>query len=97
MDILNSDRNRLTIAVDAAHPNDNTEYINMGMEYVFNKNIALRFGYKNLFTLDTEEGFTAGFGTKLKLSGGVQLKIDYAYQDFGRLQNAQLFSLGFEF
>ena len=97
MDILKSGSSRLTIAADAAHPNDNTEYINMGMEYVFNKNIALRFGYKNLFTLDTEEGFTAGFGTKLKLAGGVALKIDYAYQDFGRLQNAQRFSLGLEF
>ena len=97
MDILKSGSSRLTIAADAAHPNNNTEYINTGMEYVFNKNIALRFGYKNLFTLDTEEGFTAGFGTKLKLAGGVALKIDYAYQDFGRLQNAQRFSLGFEF
>jgi len=97
MDILKSGSSRLTIAADAAHPNNNTEYINTGMEYVFNKNLALRFGYKNLFTLDTEEGFTAGFGTKLKLAGGVALKIDYAYQDFGRLQNAQRFSLGLEF
>ncbi len=97
MDILKSGSSRLTIAAAAAHPNNNTEYINTGMEYVFNKNIALRFGYKNLFTLDTEEGFTAGFGTKLKLAGGVALKIDYAYQDFGRLQNAQRFSLGLEF
>jgi opacity protein-like surface antigen len=97
MDILKSGSSRLTIAADAAHPNNNTEYINTGMEYVFNKNLALRFGYKNLFTLDTEEGFTAGFGTKLKLPGGVALKIDYAYQDFGRLQNAQRFSLGLEF
>ena len=97
MDILKSGSSRLTIAAAAAHPNNNTEYINTGMEYVFNKNLALRFGYKNLFTLDTEEGFTAGFGTKLKLAGGVALKIDYAYQDFGRLQNAQRFSLGLEF
>ena len=97
MDILKSGSSRLTIAAAAAHPNNNTEYINTGMEYVFNKNIALRFGYKNLFTLDTEEGFTAGFGTKLKLAGGVVLKIDYAYQDFGRFQNAQRFSLGLEF
>ena len=97
MDILKSGSSRLTIAAAAAHPNNNTEYINTGMEYVFNKNLALRFGYKNLFTLDTEEGFTAGFGTKLKLPGGVALKIDYAYQDFGRLQNAQRFSLGLEF
>ncbi|MEE8437884.1 MAG: PorV/PorQ family protein [Candidatus Neomarinimicrobiota bacterium] len=97
MDILDSSSNRMTIAVDANHPNDNTEYINLGMEYIFRNQIALRFGYKNLFTLDTEEGFTAGMGTKLKLAGGVTLKIDYAFQDFGRLENAQRFSLGFEF
>lgn len=97
MDILKSNRNQLTIAVDAAHPNNNTEYINLGMEYIFRNQVALRVGYKNLFTLDTEEGFTAGVGTKLKLAGGVALKIDYAYQGFGRLENAQRFSLGFEF
>ncbi len=97
MDILKSNKNQLTIAVDAAHPNDNTEYINLGIEYIFRNQVALRVGYKNLFTLDTEEGFTAGVGTKLKLVGGVVLKIDYAYQDFGRLENAQRFSLGFEF
>ncbi|MCH8010975.1 MAG: PorV/PorQ family protein [Candidatus Marinimicrobia bacterium] len=97
MDLLKNSRNQLTIAADAAHPNDNTEYINLGMEYIFRDQVALRFGYKNLFTLDTEEGFTAGVGTKLKLAGGVALKIDYAFQDFGRLHNAQRFSLGFEF
>ncbi|HIA23197.1 MAG TPA: hypothetical protein EYN76_02060 [Candidatus Marinimicrobia bacterium] len=67
------------------------------MEYIFRNQVAMRFGYKNLFTLDTEEGLTAGVGTKLTLAGGVALKIDYAYQDFGRLENAQRFSLGFEF
>ena len=97
MDLLKNSRNQLTIAADAAHPNDNTEYINLGMEYIFRNQVALRIGYKNLFTLDTEEGFTAGVGTKLKLAGGVALKIDYAFQDFGRLHNAQRFSLGFEF
>ncbi len=97
MDLLKNSRNQLTIAADAAHPNDNTEYINLGLEYSFRNKVALRFGYKNLFTLDTEEGFTAGVGTKLKLAGGVALKIDYAFQDFGRLENAQRFSLGFEF
>lgn len=97
MDILKSNRNQLTVAIDAAHPNNNTEYINLGMEYIFRNQVFLRVGYKNLFTLDTEEGFTAGVGTKLKLAGGVALKIDYAYQDFGRLENAQRFSLGFEF
>ena len=97
MDILNTNNSKLTIAIDAAHPNNNTEYVNLGMEYIFRNQVAMRFGYKNLFTLDTEEGLTAGVGTKLTLAGGVALKIDYAYQDFGRLENAQRFSLGFEF
>ena len=97
MDILNTNNSKLTIAIDAAHPNNNTEYVNLGMEYIFRSQVALRLGYKNLFTLDSEEGFTAGVGTKLKLAGGVALKIDYAYQELGRLENAQRFSLGFEF
>jgi len=97
MDVLKSNINRLTVAADAAHPNDNTEYVNVGMEYVFNNVTAIRFGYKNMFTEDTEEGFTAGVGTKLRLAGSIALKIDYAYQDFGRLENVQRFSLGLEF
>jgi len=97
MDILNTNNSKLTIAIDAAHPNNNTEYVNLGMEYIFRNQVAMRFGYKNLFTLDTEEGLTAGVGTKLTLAGGVALKIDYAYQELGRLENAQRFSLGFEF
>ena len=49
MDLLKNSRNQLTIAADAAHPNDNTEYINLGLEYSFRNKVALRFGYKNLF------------------------------------------------
>lgn len=97
MDILRSDANQLLLAIDAAHPNDNTEYINVGMEYVFNDKLALRLGYKNAFTLDTEEGFTAGAGTKFRLIGGVVLSVDYSYQDFGLLNYVQRFSLGFAF
>ncbi len=33
MDVLKSDFNRLTLAVDALHPNDNTECLNLGTEY----------------------------------------------------------------
>ncbi len=97
MDIIDSDANQLLLAIDAAHPNDNTEFINVGMEYVFNDKLALRLGYKNAFTLDTEEGFTAGAGTKFRLVGGVVLSVDYSYQDFGLLNYVQRFSLGFDF
>jgi hypothetical protein len=97
MDVLKGERNRLTVAVDAVHPNDNTENMNFGAEYAYNDLLFLRIGYKNLFTRDSEEGFTAGAGIEYALFGNALLYIDYAYQDFGLLNNVQRFSLGFKF
>lgn len=97
MDVLKGDRSRMILAIDAVHPNDNTENINLGTEYVFNNMISLRVGYKNLFTKDAEEGLTAGAGLEYRFAGSTSLKIDFAYQDFGRLENVQRFSLGMKF
>ncbi len=92
-DVINSEYNRLTIAIDALHPNDNFESVNTGFEYGFNELVFLRGGYKSLFLANSEEGFTAGVGAHIRLSGTVILKADYAYADFGRLDNTQRFSL----
>jgi opacity protein-like surface antigen len=89
--------NHLTMAVDAIHPNDQSEYINTGMEYVTNDMFFLRVGYKSLFMKDNEAGFSAGAGMKYNLTGNVNIKMDYAYADFGRLENVQRFSLGLTF
>lgn len=97
MDLLKGERNRLTLAIDAVHPNDNTENLNIGAEYVFNNMFFLRAGYKNLFTQDTEEGFTTGVGLGYRIFGNTMLQIDFAYQDFGFLNNVQRFSLGLKF
>ena len=98
IDVLENEDNLLTLAVDAAHPSNNTEYVNLGMEYVFNNMVVLRVGYKNLLVRDNEEGITAGAGLKLnKMVSNVSLMIDYSYQDFGRLNNAQRFSVGLAF
>jgi hypothetical protein len=88
-----SESNRVTIAIDALHPNDNFESVNTGLEYGFKGLFFLRGGYKSLFLTDSEEGFTAGFGANIRIGGSVFLKADYAYADFGRLDNAQRFSL----
>ena len=97
MDILEGDLNKMTIAVDAAHPNDNTEFMNLGIEYSFNDFLFLRGGYKNLFLLDSEENLTLGAGLIYNVNKDVIVKVDYSYQEFGRLTNAQSFSLAFEF
>ncbi len=89
--------NRLTIAADAIHPNDNYEAVNVGAEYSFNELIFLRAGYKSLFQKDSEEGFTLGAGLNYRLMSTVVLQIDYAYADFGVLENVQRFSISLRF
>ncbi len=93
LEVFKFNSGRMIMAVDATHPNDNTEYINIGVEYSSNDWLFLRTGYKNLFMLDGEEGLTVGAGIKYALSRNVSIIIDYSYQDFGRLINAQSFSL----
>ncbi|MFA3783889.1 PorV/PorQ family protein [Melioribacteraceae bacterium 4301-Me] len=94
---LKSDLNKLTLAVDAAHPSDNYESVNVGVEYAFNNMFFVRGGYKSLFLRDSEESFTFGFGVKQKLFSSFIISIDYSYGDFGRLNNVQKFSIGLGF
>lgn len=87
----------LTLALDALHPNNNYESVNVGVEYILQERFALRGGYKSLFLDESEESFTFGAGLKHYVMGNVVVRIDYAYADFGRLENAQKFSLGIDF
>ncbi len=77
----------LLLAVDAAHPSDDYESLNVGAEYSYNDFVFIRGGYKSLFLQDAEEKFTVGFGLKKELLGNVAIKIDYAYQNFGRFSD----------
>ncbi len=95
--VFSIDGNRLVVAMDASHPSDNYESIDLGGEYVFNDYIFLRGGYKSLFLENAEERFTLGFGIQQALIGNTQLTFDYAYQDYQRLNNAQKFSVGIIF
>jgi len=86
-------KNNLILAVDAIHPNDDTESLNAGMEYSFNRMAFLRAGYKALFAKDSEMGLSFGAGVRFKIAGSSDLRVDYAYQDFGVLKNIQMFTL----
>lgn len=98
VDLLqNVEGSSLIVAVDAAHPSDNVEHMNVGAEYAFHDMFAVRGGYRNLFSRDSEQGFTVGAGLKYRIRGNVALKIDYAYESFGRFNNVQKFSLGLTF
>ena len=97
VDAVKSEDNRLTAAVDAVHPSDNTEYLNTGLEYTWRETLFLRAGWKSLFERDTEQGWTLGGGLRYRITGTLHVKVDYAYEDFGRLKNVQYLSVGVTF
>ncbi len=96
-ELFQNSTHRLTTAIDAMHPSDNTESLNLGAEYAFREMFHLRIGYRNLFLRDSEEGFTFGAGFTQRFLGNVRVRLDYAYADFGRLQNTQRVAIGLVF
>jgi len=81
----------LLLSVDAIHPRDYAEQVNIGCEYTLLRMLALRLGYR--YNYD-EEDITAGFGIQ-KEFGNRNIAIDYAYTPFGVFDNVQRVSFRF--
>jgi len=90
-------RQKLTLAFDALHPNNNSESVNVGGEYSLkvtsSSEVFLRTGYKGLFMDNSEYGMSFGGGLMLKLIGNKSLRIDYAVRDIGVLGNVSSYSI----
>jgi hypothetical protein len=97
MEIVNQKINQLRATVEARHPNDNTESVCAGMEYGFMNRFFLRGGYQRLFEDNSESGLTLGMGFVYYLSPTSPLNFDYAYADWGRLNNVHRFSMEIQF
>jgi opacity protein-like surface antigen len=89
--------NWILITADLLHPNDNDESVDVGGEWIIFNNFALRGGYRDLFLKDAEGGLVLGAGVKLALSEQYNLRFDYAWQDYGRLNQTHRFTLGVGF
>ena len=96
-DAYDTGTHQIVISTDAAHPNDNAEYINAGMEYNFRELIAFRAGYRSLFEPDSEQGMTAGASLNVRLDHRLRAGFDYAYADFGRLTQTHWFTVNLAF
>jgi hypothetical protein len=81
---------RLTALVDALHPSDATERINVGLELAWMRMLVLRGGYKFLYD---EESYSVGLGWYGRESLGLPVGISFAYSSYGRLGNILRFSL----
>ncbi|MCI0513813.1 PorV/PorQ family protein [candidate division KSB1 bacterium] len=91
----------LCLAIDALHPNNNSESINTGLEYTFNLpafgKLFLRGGYKALFQDASEFGPTFGAGFAMNLIRNTTIRYDCAFRNLGILGAANCFGLGVEF
>lgn len=89
---------RLTLAIDALHPNNNMESINIGGQYKLyiptTGDFYLRAGYKALFLDDSEYGVSFGAGVTVRMLSNYALKLDYAYRGIGILGNTNCFTVG---
>ena len=93
MDLFKKELHHLSGALDGVHPVDNLETLNLGFEYWYSNILALRTGYK---VNSDEGGFSAGAGFKVSYGAAVA-KLDYAFNDLGRLGIVHRVSLGIEF
>lgn len=98
LDAVSSESQRVTLSVDAVHPNDNSESASFGAEYAFKEFFFLRGGYRQAFSDEIDDGgLTGGFGLQYQVSRGVTAHFDYVFQDYGRLGTPQMWTLGATF
>lgn len=84
----------LVVAAEGSHPSDNLEKYNAGAEYTFKDRFVLRGGSR--FNYDTD-GLTFGGGVRVPFGQENEIRVDYAYQDFGILTEVHRFSMAFAF
>lgn len=96
-ELYQSEETRVTLAVDALNPNNNSQYLNLGMEAAFLGGlVSFRGGYNELFMEDSPYSFTLGGGLDYGF-GAAHFTLDYAYQAHDYLNAVNRFTLGVRF
>lgn len=113
IDVFSKEDHRVTFMADATKPQDADQLVFTGGEYMFSDLVAVRGGWKfNYSGVDdkkrnefdqreikaarTEEGVSLGAGLKVPM-GDKKLMLDYAFTEFGLLDNTHRFSINVAF
>lgn len=92
-EFLQTEEHLLSGSIQLNHPNDNVENVNIGLEYWWQDLFALRGGFTSA---RLEEDFSAGFGLNVPVSA-LDIGVDYAFSNFGRLGYVNRFALSIRF
>ncbi len=91
--VVSKENNSLLFSIDATHPRDYQEQLNVGLEYLFFKTFAIRLGYSSP---NDEYGLCTGVGFQ-KSYQNYLLALDYAYTPFDAFNDVHRFSVHFAF
>ena len=89
-DVVKDGEHRLTAALDAVHPNDNTEYLNTGVEYAWNEIVFLRGGWKSLFETGHRAALHGRHRSALPDRRGIQVQSGLCLPGLGPTQERPL-------
>jgi hypothetical protein len=96
-----SESQRITLSVDALHPNNNSESMNMGAEYEYSfigfGKFSLWGGYRGLLMDENPYGMTLGVGLQVDLLQNTKMKIGYVYKDLEILSNTSIYTFAIIF
>ena len=96
--LINKEKLNVLFAIDAVHPNDNYEYLNLGLETNINNMFSIRAGYPGVGRKDAIEGLSLGIGIRYPIMKTSNiLVVEYTSADFGPLGMVQRVSLGFNY
>ncbi len=90
---LEASMHRMTLAADVLHPSDNSEAVNLGLEYTFIDTISFRAGLVSYFQVDRTGGYTFGMGLERRMLGQLGVMVDYAYATWGILNATHRFTV----
>lgn len=101
-----TDKVKCLIAVDAIHPNNNPEYLNVGMECSAMDLLFLRIGrshtlyelkFKDGADRGPEHGLSFGGGIRYRIPRGPMLEVNYVLTNFGVFNDIQGYSISMQF
>ncbi|RMH63549.1 MAG: hypothetical protein D6685_07650, partial [Bacteroidetes bacterium] len=79
-ELYQTDRSRVTLAIDALSPSNSEQYVNVGAEVgLLGDLVLLRGGYSELFLPDALRSLTLGGGLRYAF-GSLNLGLDYAFE-----------------